>query len=176
MKTTKIILILFVASALFITACDDLLGDLLKFNSEWFPQEFSLDPSDQLGEIDLVSDVFSANIDSVLKANGITEENLRSTRISDARVTVLTEGYTFDPLTRIEFFMETPGLGKTKVAWLDTVPQGETLVNLKLNADNLQDYLMEDSFVFSVSGFLETKVPEVIDFLAEIRFVMKGGL
>ena len=176
MKTTRNILILLSVAVLFSTACDDLLSDLLKFNSQWYPAEFSIDPSYALGDTVLTTDEISVNVDSVLEANGISKENLRSVRMSDAKITVLTEGYNFDPLTRVDFFMDSPGLGLTKVAWLDTVPQGVTTIELDLNKDDLSDYLEEDSFIFTATGHLGEKVTEKIDFLAEFRYVLQGGL
>ncbi len=176
MKTTRIVLILLVSAVLFGTACDELLSNLLKFNSQWYPNEFSIYPSDEVGDVLFITDEISANVDSALEANGITQENLRSVRMSDAKVTVLTKGYTFDPVTKIELFMDSPNLGKTKIAWLDTIPRGVTMIELKLNKDDLSDYMNEDSFIFTATGYLEEKVTEKIDFLSEFRYVMQGGL
>jgi hypothetical protein len=176
MKATRIIFILIAAAAIFSTACDDLLSDLLKFNSQWYAVEFSINPSDEVGDLVFVTDEIYANVDSVLIANGVDTANLKSVRMSDARVTVLTEGYTFDPITSMELFMETPTLGKTRIAWLDTVPRGEIMIELDLNKDDLKDYILEDRFIFTAKGHLDSGVPEKIDFLAEFRYVMQGGL
>ncbi len=176
MKTTRNILILLSLAVLLSTACDELLSDLLKFNSQWYPREFSIDATDELGDVLFISDNIDANIDSALAANGISQENLRSVRMSDAKVTVLTEGHTFDPVTKIELFMDSPNLGKTRIAWLDTVPRGVTMIELDMNLDDLTDYMNEESFIFTATGYLESKVTEQVDFLAEFRYVMQGGL
>jgi len=176
MKTTRNILILLSVAVLFSTACDELLLDLLKFNSQWYPREFSINASDEIGDIELIWNIMDANVDSALLANGLSEENLRSVRMSDAKVTVLSEGYTFDPLTKIELFMDSPKLGKVRVAWLDTVPRGVTTIELNLNKDDLTDYMKEESYIFTATGYLQEKVTEKVDFLAEFRYVMQGGL
>lgn len=176
MKTSRLILPLFAAVVIFSTACDGLLSDLLKFNSQWYPVDFSLNPSHVVGDTTFVTDVMDANLDSALAAHGFSRENLRSVRMSDAKISVLTKDYTFDPVTRFEFFMDSPGLGMKKVAWLDTVPRGVTTIELDLNNDDLSDYMIEDSFIFTAKGYVAEQVTGNIDFLAEIRYVMQGGL
>lgn len=176
MKMRRIILVVFAAAMVFSSGCDDLLSDLLKFNGEWYPFEFSIEPEDEVGEIEFVSDEFDANIDSLFEAEGLSRENLKSVKISDAEITVITAGYTFDPITSVELIMETPGLGSKTVAWLDTVPRGVTTIELDLSGDDLQEYLMEETFRFTVSGYLETRVDDKVDFEGRVRYVYRGGL
>ena len=176
MKTTKIFLILLAAAVIFAPACDELLGDLLKFDSEWYPLPFTIEPTDAIGDLVFTTGEFDANLDSILNANGVSNETLKSARVSDARVTILTAGYNFDPVTSIELFIETPNLGSTRLAWLDSVPRGVTTVDLDLNTDDMQDYLLENMFKLTASGTLVSKVDHTVDLLAEIRFVLKGGL
>ncbi len=176
MKTSKIFLMLLMAAGIFTSGCDELLSDLLKFNSEWYSMKFPINPSDTVGDLVFTTEEFDANIDSVLSANGVSQEKLKSARVSDARFTILTEGYTFDPVTRVELFIETPTLGSTRLAWLDPVPRGVTMIELDLNMDDLQDYLLEDKFTLTAQGTLASKVDQTIDFLAEIRFILQGGL
>ena len=76
----------------------------------------------------------------------------------------------------MELFIETSTLGSTRLAWLDTVPRGVTMIELDLNMDDLQDYLLEDTFTLTAQGTLASKVDQTIDFLAEIRFILQGGL
>jgi len=176
MKVTKIILILCTAAVFFNTACDELLSDLLKFNSQWYPHEFSVDATDTIGHITFITDVIEADVDSALEANGVSRANLSALRMSDARITVLTEGYTFDPVDSVRFYMDSPGMGKTMVAWLDSVPEGATTIDLDLNLDDLTGYLDESNFIFTATGHLNSRVTEKVDFLAEFRYVLQGGL
>jgi hypothetical protein len=176
MKMRRIILVVFAAAMFFCFGCDDLLSDLLKFNGEWYPFEFSIEPEDEVGNIVLASDEYDANIDSLFEAEGLSRENLKSVKISDAEITVITAGHTFDPVTSVELVMETPGLGSKRVAWLDTVPRGVTTIELDLSSDDLQEYLMEETFEFTVSGFLETRVSESVNFEGRVRYVFRGGL
>ena len=176
MKTTRIFLMILVSAGILATACDDLLGDLLKFDSGWYSVEFTIDPSDAVGDIVFKTEEVDANIDSVLEANGVSLENLESARLSDARFSILTEGYNFDPVSRVELFIETPSLGNTRLAWLDSVPIGVTTIELELNNNDLMDYLLEDKFTLTASGTLSSKVEHTLDLKAELRFLIKGGL
>jgi hypothetical protein len=164
------------AVTVLIPACDDLISELLKFNSQWYSEEFSIETDQSPGEIEFVSETVYANVDSVLEENGVTMETIKSIRMSDARITILTEDQTFDPVSSLEMFIETPTLGKTRIAWLDSVPIGARTIDLDLNKDDLKDYIVEESFIFSASGNLVTKVEKTIDCLAEFRYVMQGGL
>ena len=176
MKTNRIILIVFAAATIFSSGCEDLLADLLKFNGEWYPFEFSIDPTDGVGETDFTYEEFDANLDSLFEEEGLSRENLKSVKISDAEITVHTAGYTFDPVTSIELIMETPGLGSKRVAWLDTVPRGVTTVELDLSSDDLQEYLLEEMFTFTARGILETSVSDTVDFEGRVRYVYRGDL
>ncbi len=176
MKNYRNTFFIIAAAAIVFSACEDLLGDLLKFNSGWYTTEFTIEPSDETGDIIFKTEELSADVDSILEANGVTQENLNSIRISDAKVSILTEDCTFDPVTRIEFFLETSSLGSTRVAWLDTIPQDATSIELELSLDDLQEYLMEETFTLTASGNLGTRVDKDVDLVAEIRFLIRGGL
>ncbi len=176
MKTQRIILALIAAAALVLPACDALLADLLKFNSEWYTLEFTIEPTDEVGDLIFKTEDISADVDSVLEANGVSRDNLNSAKMSDATVSILTEDCTFDPVTRVELFLETPTLGSKRVAWIDTIPENATVIELKLTEDDLQEYLLEDNFTFTASGTLNSKVDKRVDLLAKIRFLIRGGL
>ncbi|MFC2115852.1 hypothetical protein ACFLTU_05215 [Bacteroidota bacterium] len=176
MKTTKIFLIILAAAGIFATACEDLLGDLLKFDSEWYTLEFTIDPSDEVGDLVFKIEDVETNIDSVLVENGLSREYINSIKMSDAKVTILTEGYTFDPVKSVELFIETPNLASTRLAWLDTIPVGDSIIDLKLNKDDLQAYLLENKFTLTASGNLASKVEQMLDLKAEIRFLIRGDL
>ena len=174
MKTYKILLAFIAAAGIMLSGCDDILSDLLKFDGEWYSMEFTIEPSDTVGDLEFITEEFEVNLDSLLDANGILPENLKSAKVSDARVIILTEGKTFDPVTNVEFLMESPNLGSTRVAWLDPVPRGLDTVNLELNKDDLQEYLHEDKFKFTANGSLISTVDDKLDLVAEIRFVFRG--
>jgi hypothetical protein len=176
MKTTKILLILLAAAAIFSSACDELLGDLLKFNSQWYSIDFPINPSDELGYLVFTTDTIEVDIDSVLEANGLSADNIGSAKMSDAKVTILTEGCNFDPVENVELFIETSNLGSTMIAWLDEIPSGATMIELDLNLDDLQDYLLEDEFIFTAKGTLLTKVDKTVDLTADLRWIIRGSL
>lgn len=176
MKTRTIILLILAAAAVMAAGCDELLSDLLKFNGEWFRKEFTINPSDEVGDLIFTTEDFLVNLDSLLDAHNLLPENLRSAEVSDARVVILSEGQTFDPVSKVEFFMESPGLGNIRVAWIDPVPRGQDTVFLELSDEDLQDYLFEDVFRFTASGTLNSTVDDTVDMVAEIRFVFRGKL
>ena len=161
-------------SGILMAGCDDFLSELLKFNSEWYTFEFSVDPTDQIGEIDLATDTISANLDSVLNVYNLPPENIRSIKLSDAKIYVLTNGYNFDPVNRAELFIATGTLEEKKIAWLDTIPEGATMVELKLTDDDLKDYLLEDNFILRARGYLESRVDKEVHMKANLRYLIRG--
>jgi len=176
MKTTKTLLIIIAAATIFSTGCDELIGDLLKFNTEWYSVDFFINPSDEVGDLVFKTDTIEVDIDSVLQANGLSAENIGSAKLSDARVTVLTEGCNFDPVKKVELFIETSNLGSTRIAWLDEIPSDTTIIELDLYMDDLQDYLLEDEFILTAKGTLLTKVDKTVDLTADLRWIIRGSL
>jgi len=167
---------LFAVAAIFSTACDELLGDLLKFNTQWYSVDFSINPSDEVGELVFKTDTIEVDIDSVLEANGLSAENIGSAKLADAKVTVHTEGCNFDPVENVELFIETTNLGSTRVAWLDEIPGDTTMIELDLYMDDLQDYLLENEFILTAKGTLLKKVDKTVDFTADLRWIIRGDL
>ena len=176
MKTSGIITILIAAAIILSTACDELLGDLLKFNTQWYSVDFTIDPSDEVGELVFKTDTIEVDIDSVLQARGLSEENIGSAKLSDAMVTIHTEGCNFDPVENVELFIETPDLGSTRVAWLDEIPSDTTSIQLDLYMDDLQDYLLEDEFIFTAKGNLSAKVDKTVELTADLRWIIRGSV
>jgi len=176
MKTTKTLLILLAAAAIFSTTCDELLGDLLKFNTQWYSIDFAINPSDEVGDLVFKTDTIEVDIDSVLEANGLSAENIGSAKLSDAKVTVHTDGCNFDPVKNVELFIETSNLGSTRVAWLDEIPSDTTMIELDLYMDDLQDYLLEDEFILTAKGTLLTQVDKTVDLTADLRWIIRGSL
>ena len=101
-------------------------------------------------------------------------ENIRSIKLSDAKIYVLTNGYNFDPVNRAELFIATGTLEEKKIAWLDTIPEGATMVELKLTDDDLKDYLLEDNFILRARGYLESRVDKEVHMKANLRYLIRG--
>ena len=176
MKTTKIFLILLAAALVFSYACDELLGDLLKFDTETYTLNFTIEPTDTIGFLEFSSEDKEANVDSILEANGIPPDRLKSARVSDVKVTILTEGCTFDPVSNVELSIETTSLGSTRLAWLDPVPRDSTTVILEITKNDLQEYLQEDKFTITVSGTLNSIVDKTVDLVTELKFIVRGSV
>ena len=174
MRTNRLILLALAAFGTLMAGCDDFLSELLKFNTEWYTVDFYIDPSDQVGEIDLATDTIEANLDSILDVYNLPQENIRSIKLSDAKIYVLTNGYNFDPLTRGELVIATNNLEEKRIAWLDTIPRGVTMVELKLTDDDLKDYLLESNYIIKARGYLETRVDQQVHMKANIRYIIRG--
>ena len=176
MKTNRIVFLFLMAIGVYLAGCEGLLSDLLKFNTEWYTVEFSIDTTCEPGDITFITDTIAADLDSLLDENGLSPENIESIRLSDAKIYVLTNGVTFDPVTRAELLIETEDLSEKRIAWLDTVPPGETMVELDLTDDDLKDYVLEDEFIFTVRGHLESKVDQKINMKANFRYIIQGDI
>jgi hypothetical protein len=165
MRTNRLILLALAAFGILMAGCDDFLSELLKFNTEWYTVDFYIDPSDQVGEIDLATDTVEANLDSILDVYNLPQENIRSIKLSDAKIYVLTRG---------ELVIATNNLEEKRIAWLDTIPRGVTMVELKLTDDDLKDYLLESKYIIKARGYLGTRVDQQVHMKANIRYIIRG--
>jgi hypothetical protein len=176
MKTYKIFLLMVAVAAIFVSSCDDLLADLLKFVVDGEPYEFAIYPQDTPGRLEFSAENYYLNIDSIFNANGLSDESLRSIEASDAVVTIVTEGYNFDPLGSLEIHIEAGNLDPIRLAWLDTIPDGTTSIELDLSEEDVQDYFFEDYFSVKASATLLSTVEDTVDLVAIVKFLFRGGL
>ena len=165
MKTNRIAFLLLIAIAVCFAGCEEFLSDLLRFNSDWYSIEFSIDSADQAGNITFTTDTVPADLDSLLEANGLALEAIESIKICDAKIYIMTNGITFDPVTSVEFLIETDLLPEQRIAWLDTIPGGVTMIELNLIEDDLKGYVLEDRFIFTAKGHLESRVDQEVDMI-----------
>ena len=175
MKTFRIILLSISLAGILSTACDELLADLLKFNTQWYEIDFPIEP-DQIGDVVFKTDEFTVNVDSVLEANNVTRDRISSIRISDAKVTILTPGQNFDPLDRLELTLDAEGLEAKVVAWVDSIPAGDTIVELELSKEDLQEYLLLSEFKVSAGGQLNSRVEKTVDMRGQFRWIIGGKI
>lgn len=177
MKTNRIILIMIAAAMIAMPACDGFLAELLKFDSGWLEMKFYIEPSDEVGLIEFDTTVHTLGLDSLLNAHGLARENIGSIEVKKVKAYVLTNDYTFNPLTSLELYINTPdnpGLDPIKLAWLDPVPRDTTMIELEKYEENLQEYIMENLFQITAKGYLESQVDQKVELQANIQFVISG--
>ena len=103
---------------------------------------------------------------------GITAEMNKSIFIKEAefRITSLGEYKNFDVLKFAELTLYHDSLGEKKIASLNPVPQGQSIISLELSPDDLVNYFDRDTFLLTAQGFLLERVYEDVDLHARVKF------
>ena len=176
MKKTHILISLAVMVGIVSTGCEELFGDLLKFDTNYYGYDITIEPSDTLGLLTFTEEVITGDLDPVLQENGVSRDNLKSAILKEGKAKIQTMGFTFDPVSDIELHISSEGLGSKKIAWLDPIPEGATEITLELTGDDLKDYLLADEFTIMAVGTLTSQVESEVVIRAEVKFELKGGL
>jgi hypothetical protein len=171
-----IILIVFLLSFSSVS-CDDLFG-LLNFDSNEYKIEFVISPVDQVGYHIFCEEVFESNLDSILSANDVSEDQLKEVNIKEA-IALITDPDTtvfFDPLASFSISVYTDSLGEKIIASQDTIPDGVREITLNLAGDDLKNYMFETDFMLSAMGVLSEQTFKPIPVQVKVKFEVKAGL
>jgi hypothetical protein len=170
-----IIIILFLSFSS--VSCDDLFG-LLNFDSDEYTLEFVISPIHQAGYQIFCEEVFESDLDSILKANDVSEDRLKEVCINEAiaRITDPDTTVFFDPLASFSVTIYTDSLGETTVASMDTVPDGVRELTLSLRDDDIKNYMFQPDFMISSVGVLSEQTLRPIPVQIKVKFEFKAGL
>jgi len=158
-------------------SCDELFG-LLNFDSDEYNIEFVISPIDQVGYHIFCEEVFESDLDSILAANDVSEDQLKEVNIKEA-IALITDPDTtvfFDPLTKFSVSIYTDSLGEKTIASIDPVPDGVRELTFSLADDDLKNYLFESDFMLSAIGVLSEQTLNPIPVKVKVKFEFKAGL
>lgn len=157
--------------------CDDLFG-LLNFDSDEYTLEFVISPINQAGYHIFCEEVFESDLDSILAANDIAEDQLKEVIIKEAiaRITDPDTTVFFDPLASFSVSLYTDSLGEINIASMNPVPDGFREIKLSLSDDDLKNYMFQPDFMLSAMGILSEQTLKPIPVQVKVKFEFKAGL
>ena len=122
---------------------------------------FTVDTTSALGNISLATTTFNSNLQQILNNNSVSYSNVESIKLTGAEFTIVSpSGQSFNALDNLYAKLSAPGLTETRIAYLDTVPKGVSVINLNADAADLKSYLNQTSTTFRVGG--TTNAPIVV--------------
>ena len=161
----------FLSTALF-TSCEDPSNNNLTLETDYFEMDFTVQAADLQGFQIFTEKVFDNELNKIMNEAGITAEMNKSIFIKEAefRITSLGEYKNFDVLKFAELTLYHDSLGEKKIASLNPVPQGQSIISLELSPDDLVNYFDRDTFLLTAQGFLLERVYEDVDLHARVKF------
>jgi hypothetical protein len=168
--------IVLVALGVFAYSCDELLGDLINFDGDYYVMDFTIQPTSQTGLQVFNSETFDSELDTILSNHNLTRDQLTSVTLKEALLDITSEDKDFDFVDYLEITLESPGLDSKTIAWEDTIPDNQSEVTLTLTEDDLQNYLSAEEFTLAAKGFINTAIAEAVPVQAKVKFRFKGGL
>jgi ribosome maturation factor RimP len=173
-RILSITVILFLLSA----GCEEILSDLLTFDSDYYIIDFEVDPIDKTGYHIFTEEIAKSDLDSLLEANGVSKEKLEEVHVKEAvlKITDSDASITFDPLEKISVTIYTEELKEKTIISIDHIPDGSRELEPVLDEDDIKDYLFEDEFILSAIGVLEERTYKTIPVQAKVKFEFRAGL
>jgi hypothetical protein len=173
LRTVSIFVLLFFISV----SCEDIVNDLLTFDSQYYVIDFAVDPVDRTGYHIFTEETSRSNLDSLLEVNNISREKLQEVHVKEAVINITDSdtASTFDPLEILSVTIYTRTLGEKTIATIDPVPCGLRELTLTLEEDDLKDFLYEDEFMLSTVGVLKVRTYKIIPMQAKVKFQFRAG-
>lgn len=159
-------------------SCDDVINDLLTFDSQYYIIDFAVDPIDRTGYHIFTEETSKSSLDSLLEAKNISREKLKEVHVKETvvNITDTDASKTFDPLEKLSITIYTKTLGEKTIASIDPIPRGLRELTLVLEEDDLKDYLYEDEFILSTIGVLKERTYKIIPMQAKVKFQFNAGM
>ncbi|KPL17183.1 MAG: hypothetical protein AMS23_03645 [Bacteroides sp. SM1_62] len=172
---------LFILLALVSFSCqkgEGFLAELATADTEYYEMEFTAQVTDLDGFQIFKEEAFKSSLEKILSETGISEKRLNAIYLKEAEISL--EGDSMYKDLNIMRFLEltnyTDALGEEKIAKLNPVPDGQSLVFLNPSAENILPYFEEKAFIMTAQGFLEQRIYENVKMLARFKFEVKAGI
>lgn len=160
LKSLNLCLIAIVASAaLMLTACSD--KDLeFDFDLDYADIILDIDSTNTIGTKTLDSILVASVLDSVLKKNNASMDQIKSIKLKKVEFTLLEPaGGNFNSLASCEAFLSAPGLDETKIAFKENIGDGINNVPLDVKDSELVEYMKASSFQLRAVGTNDAPIP-----------------
>jgi hypothetical protein len=153
-----------------LSSCE-LVKDLLDINFKTGYKEvpFTVNP-DKAGDYKFVEKYIQSDLQKEIEDNGGNISNLKDVKVNKAELEVVSAGRNLDEFEWVEVYVSTPNIPTTLVASVETINNGETLIDLNVKPTSLNDILAEDQYTVTVIGGLDQDLKESIDLVVRLMY------
>ncbi|CAM3824508.1 hypothetical protein POKO110462_21210 [Pontibacter korlensis] len=152
------------------TACEK-IDDLLTFyiNED---ETFTIESGFPLGAvIPATPFTVTTNSEETFKNNKTRAELVKDVSLNRLELTIVEpEGQNFDFLKRIELYISSENQPEVRIAYLEEVPAGTTVLKLKSTNAKLDEYIKSDRYTIRTEAELAKPVTQDITIKADMRF------
>ncbi len=161
------LVLLFVVVA---TACEK-IDDLLTFYIEE-EETFAIESGFPLGAlIPATPFTVTTNSEETFKNNKTRAGLVKDVSLNRLELTITApETQNFDFLKRIELYISSEKQPEVKIAYLDEVPAGTTVLKLKSTNAKLDEYIKGNSYTIRTQAEISKPIAEDITIKADMRF------
>jgi hypothetical protein len=148
------------AAAAFVTfsaSCD--LTDIvdINFTTDQQSVDFIIEPASAGNYFEQV-EVVTTDIKNQIEDNGGSIDNLKSIKVSDLTVEVVSGAANLDAFESFEINIVVTGAAEKKMAWLDEVPLSVTSASPSYIDEDIKDYIGQDTYTITLSGILRSDI------------------
>ncbi len=173
MKTTLKLITLSAVIALF--GCKDKLTNI-DIDQNKSTAEFTIVSGAPAGVYN-DSVIFNSDFEKIAKDNGVKTENFKSLKLKEAKA-IITNGKTFDPLSKITIILEATGLPTKTILVKDPV-NGAGLSTINFDVDQSVDllpYFKTNNITIRSNSVLSSSVVDEIKMKLELKYTVNAGL
>ncbi|WP_299761096.1 hypothetical protein [uncultured Pontibacter sp.] len=167
MKRMMMAVLLF---AIIATACEK-IDDLLTFyiNEE---ETFTIESGFPLGAlIPATPFTVTTNSEETFKNNKTRAKLVKDVTLNRLELTIKKpEGQNFDFLKRIELYISSEDQPEVRIAYLDEVPTGSSVLKLKSTNAKLDEYIKSNNYTIRTQAEISKPITEDITIKADMRF------
>ena len=156
-------------------SCDELFGDLVNFDGEYYVMDFTVEPTELTGIQVFDTETFDSELDTILAEYGLDRESLDLITLAEALVEVTSPDVSFDFINTFEVVIEGNDVEAKLIAWQDSIPEGVSTLTLMISEDDIKDFLFAEQFTLTTQGFVNAAVTEAINLQAKVKFHFKGA-
>ncbi|MDX5437310.1 MAG: hypothetical protein LPK03_08955 [Pontibacter sp.] len=166
----RMLLMVVVLFAIATTACEK-IDDLLTFyiNEE---ETFTIESGFPLGAlIPATPFTITTNSEETFKNNKTRAELVKDVSLNKLDLTITNpQGQNFDFLKRIELYISSEKQPELKIAYLEEVPAGASVLKLKSTNAKLDEYIKGDNYTIRTKAEIAKPITEDITIKADMRF------
>lgn len=169
MKTFNFLLLVVI---LFIASSCDTLDKFTQFNLN-FTQKITIEASTPVNfPFNFPTPPISSNSENVFKTNNTNKNLVEEITLTKLQLKIISPNEEdFSLLKSIEVYISSDELEDVKIAWLNTVPENESIITLEVSDKDLKDFIFADSFSLKVKTV--TDEVNTRDYEIEIKSTFK---
>ncbi len=178
-KNVRLVVGFLFGALLILSSCEELLGDLTKFDSNYKYVEFKIYPQDKIGEhVVFLTKTQESDLTEELQDNGFDESNIDEVKLKEATFEVINADtdVNFNGIASFGASFIDAGNQETVIAELNPVPEDSREVTLSPNSDDLAAFLKETEYTIQTYGIIDEVITDTIEVRAKIKYEIKAKL